>query len=72
MTVDLSKIEFPDKIKARIRQIAVTTGSSEDEVVHDLLRAFFELIDDFEKEDDSNYARRVRQVLLEKLGIIPD
>jgi hypothetical protein len=65
MATDISTFEFPNDIQARIHKIAVTSGSSDEEVAAHLMRVFFDLVDDADKKDVPTLAEKVRKALKE-------
>jgi hypothetical protein len=72
MPTDFPIPEFPEKYAAKIHEIAVRKGMSDEEVVMELLQTFFELVDSPRGEDDSRLAHRLRSALSEKFGIASD
>lgn len=72
MTLDISKLKFPDDVTARIHELAVKTGKTEDEVVADLMRRFFELVDESKKTDVPCFIQKVRKVLEEASDVARD
>jgi len=65
MATDISTIEFPNDIEARIHKIAVKTGSTDEDVKNRLMRTFFDLVDDSDEKDVPALVEKVRAALKE-------
>jgi hypothetical protein len=72
MPTDFPIPEFPEKYAAKIHEIAVKNGISDEEVVVELLNTFFEVVDRPQEEDDSDVMRRLRCAFREKFGSEPE
>jgi hypothetical protein len=62
-SMEIPEIEFPEDVKAKIREIAVKTNSSDDAVVTLLMTRFFELVDDSRNQDVPDIVKMVREVI---------
>jgi hypothetical protein len=62
-SMEIPEIEFPEDVKAKIREIAVKTNSSDDAVVTLLMTRFFELVDDSRIQDVPEIVKLVREVI---------
>ena len=69
MPPDFSMPELPEKYAAKIREIALKKGMSEEEVVIELMQTFFEVVENPEAADDITITRRLRFAMREKFGI---
>ena len=72
MTANFSISSLPAKYQAKVHEIAVRKGMSDEEVVVELMQTFFELVDSPQEENDSSLARRLRSALREKFDIGPE
>jgi hypothetical protein len=64
--------KLPEKYAAKVREIALKTGMSEDEVVLELMKTFLEVVDDPQEADDITITRRLRFAMRKKFGINSD
>lgn len=72
MTANFSVPDLPDKYAAKIHEIALKKGTSDQEVVAEMMELLLDLGENFPDEDDSSVARRLRSALREKFGIGTD
>jgi hypothetical protein len=72
MTANFSISNLPAKYAAKVHEIAVRKGMSDEEVVVELMHTFFEMADGPQEEDDSSLARRLRCALRERFDIGPE
>jgi len=72
MTTNFSISSLPAKYQAKVHEIAVRKGMSDEEVVGELMHTFLDLAENYQDEDDSGIARRLRGALREKFGIGSD
>jgi tRNA 2-selenouridine synthase SelU len=72
MTTNFSISNLPAKYAAKVHEIAIRNGMSDEEVVGELMHTFLDLAENSQDEDDSGIARRLRGALREKFGIGSD
>lgn len=72
MTKKFSLSDLPAKYAAKVHEIAVRKGMSDEDVVVELMHTFFDLAENYQDEDDSSIARRLRSTLRENFGIGSD
>ena len=61
--MEMTEIEFPDEVQAKIQDLALKMELPEDEVVSLLLRSFFEMVEDKKREDVPALVQKVREAL---------
>jgi hypothetical protein len=61
--MEISEIEFPDEVQAKIHELALDLDVSDDEVVTLLVRVFFAMVEDKKKEDVPALVKKVREAL---------
>jgi hypothetical protein len=71
MPTNFSLSDLPAKYAAKVREIALKKGMSEEEVVVALMSTFFDLVD-VDGEDEASLIRRWRAAMSEKFGIGSD
>ncbi len=72
MTANFSISDLPDKYAAKVHEIAVRKGMTDEEVVVELMHTILDLAENYQDEEDSCIARRLRAALSEKFGIGSD
>jgi hypothetical protein len=72
MTANFSISNLPAKYQAKVHEIAVRKGKTDEEVVVELMHTFLDLAENSQDEDDAYIARRLRSELREKFGIGSD
>ncbi len=72
MSIDLPFPDLPDKYAAKVHEIALQKGMSDEEVVAEMMQLLLDLAYNYPDEDESCIARRLRSSLREKFGIGPD
>jgi hypothetical protein len=68
MSTDLPLPELPEELTAKIHEIALRTGRSEEEIIADVLRLFVEMVDNPRNESDTCLVQRIREELRRKFG----
>ena len=63
MPTDLPLPELPEELTAKIHEIALRTGRSDEEIIADVLRLFVETVDNPRNESDACLVQRIRSKL---------
>jgi hypothetical protein len=72
MTAEFPRHNLPDEYVAKIHEIAVRNGMSDEDVVAEMMQLLLDLAYNYPNEDESCIARRLRSALREKFGIGPE